>query len=53
MVPTRTSRDDHTTLVSHDTWLAMIFDLLRAATIGLMRASACSSGKNMISLWDL
>lgn len=45
--------DNHITLVSHDTWLATTFNLLRAATIGLMRASAYTDDKVMACLWDL
>ena len=45
--------DNHTTLVSHDTWLAMTFNLVRAATIGLMRASAYTSEEVMACIWDL
>lgn len=45
--------DDHKTLASHDTWIAILFNLLRAATIGLMRTTAYTSKENMAMLWEL
>ncbi|KAI0244953.1 hypothetical protein BJV78DRAFT_1290037 [Lactifluus subvellereus] len=45
--------DEHTTLVSHNTWLALVYNLLRAVVIGLMRTTAHTSHENMISLWEL
>ncbi|KAI0251598.1 hypothetical protein BJV78DRAFT_1312886 [Lactifluus subvellereus] len=45
--------DEHTTLVSHDTWLAMVYNLLRAATIGLTRTTAYTSPENLTYFWDL
>ena len=45
--------DDHTMLVSHDTWIAMVYNLLRAATIELMRTANYTSQENMASFWAL
>ena len=45
--------DDYTTLVSHNTWIAMVYNFLRAATISLLRTANYTSQDNMASLWAL